>query len=210
MDPIINRQYDVFFPYGTIFHIRCIGGIRMSERDLELENLRYPIGRFEWDGVWNEGVKSSWIEVIESQPAVLREAIAGLSEAQLDTPYRPGGWTVRQVVHHLADSHMNSVIRFKLALTEDAPVIKPYREELWAELEDSKSFPALHSLQLLDSLHLRWGRLLRSMDEAQYQRSFYHPENEALVPLRRALGLYAWHGTHHIAQIMALRKREGW
>lgn len=182
----------------------------MSERDYELENLRYPIGRFEWDGVWNEEVQAAWINTIESQPAALREAVAGLSEAQLDTPYRPGGWTVRQVVHHVVDSHMNSVIRFKLALTEEAPVIKPYQEQLWAELEDSRGFPVESSLQLLDSLHLRWGRLLRSMDEAQYQRAFYHPESEALVSLRRALGLYAWHGSHHIAQIMALRQREAW
>lgn len=182
----------------------------MSKEQEELEGMRFPVGPFEWNGAWSADIRDAWTDGIRRQPAELRLAIGGLTAEQLDTPYRPGGWTVRQVVHHMADSHMQSVTRFKLALTETNPVIKPYREELWAELGDSASYPVEASLALLDALHLRWTALLESMSEEDYLRSFFHPESGSLVPLRRALGLYDWHGRHHIAHIMGLRKRMGW
>lgn len=149
------------------------------------------------------------IEEIARTPANLRSAVQGLSTKQLDTPYRPGGWTVRQVVHHLPDSHMNSYVRFKLALTEDEPTIKPYAEDRWAELSDTKATPIETSLTLLDSLHARWVALLRSLDSEQWKRNFRHPELGP-VSLEKSLALYAWHGRHHVAHIRNLREREGW
>ncbi len=156
-----------------------------------------------------EEQRRGWIEEVASLPADLRRAVADLTAEQLSKPYREGGWAVRQVVHHLADSHMNSYVRFRLALTEDAPVIKPYQEAAWAELEDAKTAPIELSLGLLDSLHGRWVMLLRSMTQAEFSRTFQHLE---LGPLRldSALGLYAWHGRHHVAHITGLRSREGW
>ncbi len=139
----------------------------------------------------------------------MRAAIAGLNEEQLDTPYRDGGWTVRQVVHHVADSHMNAYVRFRLALTEQEPVIKPYDEAAWAELADAKDAPPEISLALIDALHDRWTRLLRSMSGADFLRQFRHPELGA-VPLEKNLALYAWHGKHHVAHITRLRERMQW
>lgn len=182
----------------------------MSEEHKQtLEELRFPIGEFTWSGEWNGERRAAWTKGIRELPDQLREAVAGLTEEQLDTPYRPEGWTIRQVVHHMADSHMNSYIRFKLAITEVEPVIKPYREELWAELPDSAASVDI-SLKLLEGLHQRWSKLLEGMNEEEFGRTFYHPESQQLVPLRRALATYDWHGRHHTAHITSLRKRMNW
>jgi hypothetical protein len=174
-----------------------------------MNDLRFPIGKFHYDGPLTEEQKKTSLDDIAGAPATLRSVVTGLSEAQLDTPYRPGGWTVRQVVHHVPDSHMNAYIRFKLALTEDDPTIRPYEQQLWAELDDTKSTPIEVSLTLLDSLHDRWVRLLRSLTAKDWRRTFRHPELGD-VSLDRNLALYAWHGRHHVAHITELRKREGW
>ncbi|ERI06264.1 YfiT family bacillithiol transferase [Aneurinibacillus aneurinilyticus] len=171
-------------------------------------DLRYPVGKFNHDGDLTSSLIESWIKEIEGAPALLRESVAGLGDEQLDTSYRPGGWTVRQVVHHLADSHINSYVRFKLALTEDNPTIKPYREEKWAELPDSK-MPIEVSLLLLESLHSRWVTLLRSLSPADLEKTFFYPDSgEIKVGLN--IGIYAWHSRHHIAHITSLRERLGW
>ncbi len=172
-------------------------------------DLRYPAGRFQPPGPLTADDRARLISVIEQLPERLRSAVAGLNEEQLDTPYRDGGWTVRQVIHHLADSHMNSFIRFKLALTEDSPTIKPYDEAAWAELADSSSLPADTSLMLLDGLHQRWTVLLRAMTGEQFERAFKHPDL-GLVKLEFNLALYAWHCRHHTAHITSLRERKGW
>ena len=170
---------------------------------------RYPIGKFHFDGPLSEEQKQEALQNIAQTPARLREAVKGLSAVQLDTPYRPGGWTVRQVVHHVPDSHLNSYVRFKLALTEDEPTIKPYAEDRWAELADTKATPIEVSLALLDSLHDRWVRLLRSLKPEDWKRTFRHPELGAMT-LEKNLALYAWHGRHHVAHITELRKRMSW
>ncbi|MGC1451525.1 MAG: bacillithiol transferase BstA [Candidatus Sulfotelmatobacter sp.] len=174
-----------------------------------MTDLRYPIGKFHLDGPLTEEQKQTALDDIAGTPAKLRAAVNGLSEAQLDTPYRPGGWTVRQVVHHVPDSHLNSYVRFKLALTEDEPTIKPYAEDRWAELADTKSTPIAVSLTLLDSLHERWVRLLRSLTPEEWKRTFRHPEMGAMT-LEKTLALYAWHGHHHVAHVTDLRKRMSW
>jgi hypothetical protein len=150
-----------------------------------------------------------WIAEVAAAPAKLRQAAAGLTPEQLDTPYRPGGWTVRQVVHHVPESHMNAYIRFKLALTEDEPIVKPYDEAAWAKLPDVHTTPIETSLAMLDSLHDRWVRVLKSLDDAAFARAFRHPEI-GLVKLEGNLALYAWHGKHHTAHITSLRHRMGW
>jgi uncharacterized damage-inducible protein DinB len=150
------------------------------------------------------------IAAIAETPGLLRGAVRGLSPDQLGTPYRPGGWTVKQVVHHVPDSHLNAYTRFKLALTEDEPTIKPYNEAAWAELPDSRKVPIDVSLDLLDALHLRWVAVLRSMDPADFNRTLRHPEHGKIFTLRQMLGLYAWHGRHHVAHVTSLKKREGW
>lgn len=174
-----------------------------------MTDLRYPIGKFHYDGTLNEEQKHHFIDEIAGTPANLKGILQGLTPPQLDTPYRPSGWTVRQVVHHLPDSHMNSYVRFKLALTEDEPTIKAYAEDRWAELADTKATPIEISLTLLESLHERWVTLLRSLTPEQWKRSFRHPE---LGPtsLEKTLALYAWHGRHHVMQITSLRQRNGW
>jgi uncharacterized damage-inducible protein DinB len=166
---------------------------------------RYPIGKF----VFDQPHRAEWISDIESLPARLRAALAGLGDAQLDTPYREGGWTVRQLVHHVADSHINAYLRLRFALTEDTPTIKPYFEERWAELADARSLPVEVSLDLLTALHLRWATLLHSLTEEQWARAFDHPDN-GRTPLDKALGLYAWHGRHHTAHVTELRRVQGW
>ena len=172
-------------------------------------DLQYPIGRFEWRGGNSDEDRRLFIDAIEQAPANLRTAVAGLSKEQLDTPYRPGGWTVRQVVHHLPDSHLNSYVRFRLALTEDEPTIKAYEESRWAELSDARTADVEISLALLESLHQRWVLLLRSLSAADFGRCFRHPEL-GVVSLDKNLALYAWHGRHHVAHIAALRERMGW
>ncbi|HEX6628068.1 MAG TPA: putative metal-dependent hydrolase [Gemmatimonadaceae bacterium] len=173
-------------------------------------DLRYPVGKFDFDAPFDEADRPKLIALIAETPGNLRKAVAGLSRDQLETPYRPGGWTVKQVAHHVPDSHMNAYTRFKLALTEDEPTIKPYNEAAWAELTDSRRVPIEVSLDLLDALHLRWVALLRSMDSADFHRGLRHPEHGRILTLDQMLGLYAWHGRHHVAHITALRKREGW
>lgn len=174
-----------------------------------MDDLRYPVGKFKYDGPPSENQKKAFLNDIAATPANLRAAVKGLSEAQLDTPYRPGGWTVRQVVHHVPDSHMNSYMRFKLALTEDEPTIKPYAEDKWAELADTKATPIEVSLTLLDSLHDRWVRLLRSLASDDWKKTFRHPELGAMT-LEKTLALYAWHGKHHVAHITELRQQKSW
>jgi hypothetical protein len=171
-------------------------------------DLSYPIGRFSVRMVTTAETRREGIEDIAALPVRMRDALAGLNEAQLDTPYRPQGWTVRRLVHHVADSHMNGYIRLKLALTEDNPTIKPYEQAEWAELSDSR-LPVALSLGILDGVHARWTALWRAMTEEDFQRTFNHPE---LGPLTTHIHahLYGWHSRHHVAHITALRQREGW
>jgi len=173
------------------------------------ESLSHPIGKFSFPQSITPTQRKQWIVDIAEAPANLRAAVAGLSAEQLDTPYRPGGWTVRQVVHHVPESHMNAYIRFKLALTEDEPTVKPYDEASWAKTPDVASTPIETSLAMLDALHNRWVHVLRSLDDAGFARKFRHPEIGE-VTLEKNLSLYAWHGKHHVAHITALRDRMGW
>lgn len=173
------------------------------------EELRFPVGRFDVRAPVAAEQLPGWIEQIADTPARLRAAVEGLSAEQLDTPYRPGGWTVRQVVHHVPDSHMNAYTRLKLALTEDEPAIKPYDEAAWARLEDSRSTPVEVSLALLESLHDRWVRVLRTLGPAELARTLRHPEMGTLR-VDALVGLYAWHGRHHVAHAVGLRERMGW
>ena len=174
-----------------------------------MSDLQYPIGKFQWVGSATDEDRRRAIAAIAAAPAQLRAAVTGLSPKQLDTPYRPEGWTVRQLVHHVPESHMNAYIRFKLALTEEQPTIKPYREDLWAKLADVKPTPIEASLALLESLHQRWVIVLRSMSAADFARTLNHPEAGVLT-LDRTLALYAWHGAHHAAHVTSLRDRMGW
>lgn len=173
-------------------------------------DLRYPIGRFQFPSAVTPVQRGRWIEEIAAAPGHLRAATKGLTNPQLDTPYRPGGWTVRQVAHHVFDSHVNAYIRTKLALTEDGPTIKPYQEARWAELADYRA-PIGESLDLLDLLHRRWVRVLEAMAPDDFQRRFVHPEYPgAPMTLEWLAALYAWHGAHHVAHITQLARREGW
>ena len=181
----------------------------MATTAREME-LRYPLGRFDFDAPVDEADYPKLIAAIAETPVSLRSAVAGLTRDQLETRYRPAGWTVKQVVHHVPDSHLNAYTRFKLALTEDEPTIKPYDEAAWAELADSRKVPIEVSLDLLDALHLRWAALLRSMDADDFNRGLRHPEHGRIITLKQMLGLYAWHGRHHVAHITSLKKREGW
>jgi uncharacterized damage-inducible protein DinB len=170
---------------------------------------RYPIGKFSFEGPLTAERKKHYLNDIEQTPARLRTAVRGLSDEQLNTPYRDGGWTVRQLAHHVPDSHMNAYIRFKLALTEDEPTIRPYMEDRWAELPESKQAPIDVSLALLDSLHERWALVLRNISDAGWKRTFRHPEM-GLLSLEKTLALYAWHGRHHVAHVTSLREKMGW
>jgi uncharacterized damage-inducible protein DinB len=174
----------------------------------ELDDLRYPVGRFA-PREDTTSARSENIRAIGQLPLNLSAAVAGLNDSQLDTPYREGGWTVRQVVHHLADSHANSVVRFKLALTEDWPTIKPYDENAWAQLPDSKSLSIDSSLTFISAMHQRWVALLESMSRTDFERGFVHPER-GRQNLATALAIYAWHGRHHTAHVTALRARSNW
>ena len=169
----------------------------------------YPVGKFTWPENITAEDRERWVEGIAATPANLRTAAAGLTEEQLNTPYREGGWTVRQVIHHLPDSHMNSYVRFKLALTEDEPTIKPYDEAAWAELPDTKTIPVETSLCLLECLHQRWVAILEAMTEADWKRNLTHPAL-GKVSLEKMAALYDWHGRNHVAHITELRKQNGW
>jgi len=170
---------------------------------------RYPIGKFQRPDSVTSDQRREFIGAIAEAPARLSAAVSGLKPEQLDTPYRPGGWTVRQVAHHVPDSHMNAFIRIKLALTEDAPIIKTYEEARWAELADAKA-PIEPSLALLDNLHKRWVVLLQSLAPADWARTFRHPNWKQPMSIDTALALYSWHGRHHVAHITALRERNAW
>ena len=172
-------------------------------------DLRYPVGKFSFAGTLSQEERAFLIDEITATPEKMRAAVRGLSDEQLDTPYRPDGWTVRQVVHHVPESHLNSYIRFKLAITEEEPTIKPYFEDRWAKLDDALTAPIELSLDLLEALHGRWAFFLRSLQDEDFKRTFRHPE-QGIVSLDKNVALYAWHGRHHIAHITSLRDRMGW
>lgn len=178
-----------------------------------MSDLRYPIGKFQWVAPENDeqmaNRRQQYIEVLSQLPGNLRAAVQGLDAGQLETPYRQEGWTVRQLVHHIPDSHLNAYVRFKLALTEFEPTIKTYKEDLWAKLPDSSETPAEVSLQLVDALHSRWVTLLRGMRPDEFTRTLHHPEH-GVVSLDRMLAMYAWHSAHHTAHITRLRDRMNW
>jgi hypothetical protein len=180
---------------------------QVTREEAIMSDLRYPIGKFQMDAAVTDEKRSVWIEAIAACPASMREALAGLTPAQVDTAYRPGGWTVRQVVHHVPDSHMNAYVRFKFALTEQEPAIKSYAEDRWAQLADS-SGPVEVSLALLEALHRRWVLLLRSLAKGDWERTLRHPEL-GVMTLDHLLAMYAWHGRHHVAHITSLRHRDG-
>jgi hypothetical protein len=172
-------------------------------------DLRYPIGEFKFEAPLTDDGRQTLIEKIAEVPARMREAVSGLTEEQLETPYRPEGWTVRQLVHHVPESHLNAYTRFKLALTEDEPTIKPYFEDRWANLDDARQAPIALSLDLLSALHARWVWFLRSLGEEDFRRTFRHPDL-GIVSVDKNIALYAWHGQHHVAHITSLRERMGW
>ena len=206
MDKSLAVTVRLFLFIGGIFAASCVPPTFVQTMSTD---PRFPIGRFNPPSNAGDEARRRWISQIASLPDLLTLSVDGLSDPQLDTPYRAGGWTVRQVVHHLPDSHMNAYIRFRLSVTEDTPRIKPYDEKQWAELDDAKSGPIAPSLSLLRSLHDRWVRLLQSMTESDWGKAYEHPDN-GRFPLTRALAMYAWHGEHHVAHITSLREREGW
>ena len=174
------------------------------------EDPRYPVGKFTMPTKWDIGSITEWRTDLAALPTKLRTAVAGLSDTQLDTPYRDGGWTVRQTVHHIADSHLNAYCRFRLALTEDVPTIKPYLEARWAELPDARTLPITPSLAILDGVHARLLGLIEAMTPEQWQSRFVHPERGDTMTLAQTAALYAWHSRHHVAHITQLRARRGW
>lgn len=175
-----------------------------------MRDPRYPIGKYVPDEAADAANLARWIDEVAAAPAGLRAAVDGLGAAELATPYREGGWTLLQVVHHVPDSHLNAYVRFRLALTEETPTVKPYDESAWAELADARTAPPELSLALLESLHGRWVILLRSLGPADFARGYRHPEHAGTTTLAQTLGLYAWHGRHHTAQITTLRAARGW
>ena len=175
-----------------------------------MNDLRFPIGKFTLPAAFTPELRRQHVAEIAACPREMRRAVAGFTQEQLDTPYRDGGWTVRQVVHHVPDSHMNAYIRHKLAATEDLPTIRPYREAAWAELPDGKSGDIEVSLQLLEAVHERWHRFLTALASESFARTFLHPEIPGPVSLEKSVAMYAWHGRHHVAHIDALRRRQGW
>jgi uncharacterized damage-inducible protein DinB len=172
-------------------------------------DLRYPIGPYSPPSTIGRAERDAWIAELAALGGNLRHAVEGLSDDQLDKPYRPGGWTVRQVVHHIPDGHLSAYMFVRLALTEQEPTIKPIEETAWAELPDAKSGPIESSLALTDALHRRWVMLFRSLPDDDFKRSFRHPDG-AVLSVDWTLGYFAWHSRHHVAQILGLRKREGW
>ncbi|MEO5570834.1 MAG: YfiT family bacillithiol transferase [Bacteroidia bacterium] len=176
----------------------------------ELEKLKYPTGKYTPPEKIKKSEVKRWIREIDKLPKRLKDTVKSLSEVQLDTPYRDGGWTVRQTIHHLADSHMNAYSRFRLALTEENPTIKPYMEAKWAELIDAKTAPVKYSLDLLKNLHKRWVMLLKTLDKDQLKKTYFHPDKNADQKLDGVIGLYAWHSNHHLAHIENLKKKMNW
>ena len=176
---------------------------------MNLEKLKYPIGRYQVEDNISKTSIDNWIKEIESLPQRLTDAVKGLKPEQLQTPYRPDGWTVQQVVHHIADSHMNAYIRFKLTLTENKPIVKPYDEKLWAELPDSNMVDINVSLDLIKALHKRWTTLLKQLTATELEKEFLHPES-GMKKLNETICHYAWHGNHHLAQITSLKQRMNW
>ncbi|TDL99584.1 MAG: putative metal-dependent hydrolase [Flavobacteriaceae bacterium] len=177
---------------------------------MDIEKLKFPIGRFEEPKTISKDILQKWISEISTFPKRLSIEVLNLSDNQLDTQYRPNGWTIRQVVHHCADSHMNSLTRFKLTLTEDKPTIKPYFEERWAELLDTRNMSIEPSLKMLEGLHERWTVLLNNLTEEQYSRVFVHPEHGKIFRVDENIGIYAWHCNHHLAHITETKKRYNW
>lgn len=174
-----------------------------------IEDLRYPIGKYE-PQPFSDQFKQVWLNDIRFLPQSLEAALTNLDEAQLLTPYREGGWTVKQLVHHVADSHINAYCRFKMGMTEENPTIRSYQEKLWAELKDTQLLPVNISITLLFALHARWHAMLNGMTNEEYKRTIFHPEQKKNLTLWHLLGMYAWHGKHHVAHINALRDRIGW
>jgi uncharacterized damage-inducible protein DinB len=174
-----------------------------------MTDLRYPIGQYV-PVAYSEKQKEQWLADIKFLPQLIENAVSNLDEKQLQTPYREGGWTIHQLVHHIADSHMNAYIRFKLGYTEENPTIKTYEEKLWAQTADVKNLPINISITLLHALHSRWSEFLKSLSEADWQKTVYHPEHKKEITLWFLLGLYSWHGRHHAAHITGLRERMGW
>ena len=172
-------------------------------------DLRYPIGKYE-PQPFSDKQKREWLQDIQFLPGMLESAIENLDEKQLNTPYREGGWKIKQLVHHVADSHVNAYVRFRLGLTEDAPKIKTYQEKLWATLPDSETVPPNISLTLLHALHARWYETIKDLSEQEWQRTIFHPELQREVTLWHLLGMYAWHGRHHVAHITTARENYNW
>lgn len=175
-----------------------------------IEELKYPIGRFEKPAIITADTLSKWISDILYFPERLKNEVNHLTDEQLNTHYRPDGWTIRQVIHHCADSHMNSLTRLKLVLTEDKPTIKPYYEERWAELADSKNMPIEPSLKMIEGIHERWTVLLNNLTKDEYSRIFIHPEHGKTFRIDENIGIYAWHCNHHLAHITETKKRNNW
>jgi len=180
----------------------------MKRRSRKMDELKYPIGQFDFAEKISDIHIPGLVAQIEALHDLLLKSIEGLSEEQLDCSYRPGGWTLKQVVHHIADSHLNGYVRFRLALTEDCPTIKPFEEARWAELEDARNMPIDVSLRLIESLHRRWVRLIRSLTSTQLDSKFHHPDM-GNVSIKKAISLYAWHGNHHLGHINSFKKRIG-
>jgi hypothetical protein len=174
------------------------------------EKLRYPIGRFTAPAAFRPEDRRAWLQAIAALPSWLDVIVQNLDAAQLETPYRAGGWNMNQVIHHLSDSHMNAFVRLKLSLTEDVPTVKPYEEARWAETEEIASVPVNVSITLLHALHRRWTDLLERIPEAAWERRYFHPEQQREVPVWEMTAMYAWHGRHHMEQLRNLREREGW
>jgi len=177
---------------------------------LDIEKLKYPIGRYSPPEKFTVAYKNECIARIEALPKKLKRAVKGMTPDQLKTKYRPGGWTVRKLLNHIPDSHMNAYVRFKWTLTEDTPTIKAYDEKMWVKTSEVNSFDINNTLKLTEAHHFRWGELLRSMSMKDFEKQFKHPETGKKNPLNKWLGVYAWHGEHHLAHITELKKRKGW
>ncbi len=197
-------------PISIDFVIILAKLFQFNSKRMDIEQLKYPIGKYNRPEVITGADINKWIDEIATLPEQLCKTVDGLSEQRLATPYREGGWTVRQVLHHVPDSHLQAYVRFKLALTEEAPTIKPYREDRWAMLPDSEATPVDVSLTILEALHKRWVFLLKSMSMSDFKRTFYHPEHQKEFALDGILGMYAWHGKHHLAHIQNLKERMKW